>query len=63
LRELLPSSIDKHAISDAAEALLVYAWLNNLITLEESVEELEKNDDLEKGLTHLILKAKKKSKI
>ena len=60
LRESLPTRIDKHAISDAAEALLVYAWLNNIITLEESVEVLEKTDDLENGLTQLLLKVKEK---
>ena len=63
LRESLPTRIDKHAISDAAEALLVYAWLNNIITLEESVEVLEKTGDLENGLTQLLLKAKEKIKL
>jgi len=63
LRESLPTRIDKHAISDAAEALLVYAWLNNIITLEESVEVLEKTDDLENGLKQLLLKVKEKIKL
>jgi len=63
LREQLPSRIDKHVLSDAAEALLVYVWLNEFITLEESVEALEKQDDLEKGLTQLLLKAKEKVKL
>ena len=62
LRELLPSRIDKHVLSDAAEALLVYAWLKDAITLEESVEELQKNDQ-EKGLVNLLLKAKEKIKL
>ena len=43
LRQFLPSRIDKHVLSDAAEALLVYAWLNAFITLEHSIEVLEKN--------------------
>ena len=63
LRKFLPSRINKHVLSDTAEALLVYAWLNDLITLEESVEALEKNDDLEKGLAQLLLKVKEKVKI
>ena len=63
LRKFLPSRIDKHVLSDAAEALLVYAWLNDFITLEESVEALEKTDDLEKGLARLLLTAKEKIKI
>ena len=63
LRESLPTRIDKHTISDAAEALLVYAWLSNFITLEESVEALEKTDDLEEGLTRLLLIAKEKVRL
>ena len=63
LRKLMPSRIDKHVLSDAAEALLVYAWLNDFITLEESVEALEKNEYLEKGLVHLLLTAKEKIKL
>lgn len=63
LRQSLPTRIDKHIISDAAEALLVYAWLNNFITLEESVAVLEKTDDLEDGLTRLLLIAKEKVRL
>lgn len=58
LRKVLSSRIDKHVLSDAAEALLVYAWLNDAITLEESVEALEKNNDLETGLAYLLQKVK-----
>jgi hypothetical protein len=63
LREHLPSRIDKHILSDAAEALVVYAWLQNLLTLEESVEILEKTDSLVEGLTQLLLKVKEKIKL
>ena len=63
LREIMPSRMDKHALSDAAEALLVYAWLNNSITLEESVDSLERNEDLKKGLTKLLLKVRQKMKL
>ena len=63
LRKFLPARIDKHVLSDAAEALLVYAWLNNFITLEKSVEELEKTDDLEDGLTRLLLTTKEKIRL
>jgi hypothetical protein len=57
LRDHLPSRIDKHVLSDAAEAL-VYAWLNDLITLEDSVEILGKTDSLVEGLKQLLLKVK-----
>lgn len=58
LRKLLPSRIDKHVLSDAAEAVIVYAWLQNLFTLKESVEILVKPGNLEDGLALLLLKAK-----
>ena len=63
LRKHLPSRIDKHVLSDAAEALAVYAWLHKLLTLEESVETLEKTDTLIEGLTQLLLTANEKIKL
>jgi hypothetical protein len=60
LRKILPSRIDKHVISDAAEALAVYAWLQNLMKLEDSVEVLSKSSSLEEGLTQLFLDIKEK---
>lgn len=57
LRKLLPSRIDKHVLSDAAEALLVYVWLTKALTLEECVAALEKSDDLEEGLVRLLLRS------
>jgi len=63
LRENLPSRIDKHVISDAAEALLVYAWLHDLVTLEDSVEILAKTENLVEGLTQLLLKVKERIRL
>lgn len=63
LRKLLPSRMDKHALSDAAEALLVYGWLNEASTLEESVKILTKNEDLETGLVQLLTKTSAKIKL
>ena len=37
LREYLPSRIDRHKQADAAEALIVYSWIKNLITLEAAI--------------------------
>jgi len=45
LRRVSSSRIDKHVISD-------YAWLNKLLTLEESVEILGKTDDMQKGFAY-----------
>jgi hypothetical protein len=63
LRTLLPSRMDRHSLSDAAEALLAYAWLHNLFTLEDNVETLVQTETLENGLTQLLLKAKEKIKL
>jgi len=54
LRSFMPSRITSHMLADAAEALIVYAWLHNLVTLEESVETLLKKETLSEGLSKLI---------
>jgi hypothetical protein len=56
LRPYVPSSVSSHTLADAAEALIVYAWLHSSITLEESVGLLEKSDDLADGLGDLLRK-------
>jgi hypothetical protein len=38
LRKLLPSRLDRHSQGDAAEALIVYAWLQGAISLKETVK-------------------------
>ncbi len=63
LREFLPSRMTSHKLADAAEALLVYAWLNDCITLEESVTTLEKADELVAGLVRLLEKAKSRVRL
>jgi hypothetical protein len=63
LRTLLPSGIDRHTISDAAEAVVVYVWLHNLLTLEDCVQTIAEADTTENGLTQLILNAKEKIKL
>ena len=63
LRTLLPSRIDRHVISAAAEAIVVYAWLHKLLTLEDSVQTITEADTPENGLTQLLLKVKEKIKL
>jgi hypothetical protein len=63
LREYVPSSVSSHMLADAAEALLVYAWLQNCLTLEESVATLEKNEDFTDGLSRLLLTARNRIKL
>jgi len=60
LREHLPSRMTRHMLADAAEALIVYAWLHKYITLEESVTILENN--LQEGFRQLLTVIKKRIK-
>jgi hypothetical protein len=58
LRESLPSRLDRHTLSDAGEAIVVYAWLHGLLTLDESVQILIDSDDWQNGFEELLRKAK-----
>ena len=60
LREILGSGMSRHALADAAEALLVYAWLNGHVSLDECVSALSKTEDTVKALTALLTTAKTK---
>lgn len=63
LRKLVPSSVSSHVLADAAEALLMYAWLHNYLTLEENVAAIEKNEDITEGLSQLLQTARKRIKL
>lgn len=58
LREHMPSRMTRHTLADAAEALIVYAWLHKYITLEQSVEILEKAEDPVEGFRRLLVTIK-----
>jgi len=61
LRKFLPSRVDRHKQADAAEALIVYAWIQGSMTMEESLEILEQNEDSVEAFCTLLLTAKIKS--
>jgi hypothetical protein len=54
LREYLPSRMTQHMLADAAEALIVYGWLDGILALDECVAILEKDDDITNGLSQLL---------
>jgi hypothetical protein len=58
LREHLPARMTRHMLADAAEALIVYAWLHNFVPLEETVARLEKTDDPIEGFSQLLVTIK-----
>jgi len=60
LREYLPSRMSRHALADAAEALIVYAWLKDCLTINECVSILGKVDDPVVCLTRLLVAAKER---
>jgi hypothetical protein len=62
LREHMPSRMTRHMFADAAEALIVYTWLHNYITLDESVATLEKIDDPIEGFSQLLATVKSRIK-
>ena len=60
LRKFLPSRVDRHKQADAAEALIVYAWVRGSITMEEGLEILEQNEDSVEAFSCLLFTAKMK---
>jgi len=54
LRELLPSRVDRHRQADAAEALIIYAWIKGIITIEECDTILEKEIQPDEGFSMLL---------
>jgi len=60
LRSLLPSRIDRHKQADAAEALIVYAWVRGVMTIEEGVSILEQHEDMVEAFCSFLLTARRK---
>jgi len=60
LRNLLPSRIDRHKQADAAEALIVYAWVRGSMTMEEGISILEQGEDMVEAFCSFLLTAKRK---
>jgi hypothetical protein len=61
LRRYLPSRMTKHALADAAEALIVYAWLSRVAPLEETVRIITEAQEPAEGLTQLLVAASRKT--
>lgn len=55
LREHMPSRVSSHMMADAAEALIVYAWLYRYMPLDECVEILRRSENSVEGFTQLLL--------
>lgn len=54
LRKFLPSRTDRHKQADAAESLIVYAWLIGEISLDETLRVMEKEKTAEDAFSSLL---------
>jgi hypothetical protein len=54
LRELLPRRVDKHTRGNAAEALLVFAWLQDTVEMEDCINVLVDEDDPTKAFAVIL---------
>jgi len=57
LRKTLPKRMDRHELGDAAEALIVYAWIHEAISIEESVTTLLSADNAAEAFAKLLYRA------
>jgi hypothetical protein len=60
LRKFLPSKINRHKQADAAEALIVYSWIKDKITIDNGLKIFEQNIDDVEAFSNLLLTAKMK---
>jgi hypothetical protein len=54
LRKFLPRRVDRHDRGNAAEALLVLAWLQDLLEMEDCIKVLTEKGDVAKAFAILL---------
>jgi hypothetical protein len=57
LRKFLPRRVDRHNRGNAAEALLVLAWLQDLLEMEDCIKVLTEKEDVAKAFAILLRQA------
>jgi hypothetical protein len=60
LRKYLPNRVSRHDQGDAVEALIVYTWLHDIMSLEECVAELSARADTVEAFTGLLKECTKR---
>lgn len=58
LRKHMSTRVSSHVMADAAEALIVYAWIHGYMPLEECVSMLVSSENSVEGFTQLLLTIK-----
>jgi len=54
LRSMLPSRMDRHKQANAAEALIVYAWLAGILSLEEILQIMNTSEKIDESLERIL---------
>jgi len=54
LRKFLPHRVDRHTRGNAAEAILIYAWLQGIQDLDDCVKTLSKEDDATRAFAVIL---------
>ena len=54
LRRFLPHRVDRHTRGNAAEALLLYAWLENLLEFDDCTKVLSREDNTVEAFANLL---------
>jgi len=54
LRRFLPHRVDRHTRGNAAEALLVFAWLDDLLEFEDCTKVLSREDNAVEAFANLL---------
>jgi len=54
MRRLLPHRLDRHARGNAAEALLVFAWLDDLLEMDECIKVLSREENAAEAFAQLL---------
>jgi hypothetical protein len=60
LRKMLPRRIDRHAQGDAAEALIVFAWLQGVMSFEDCLKVIREGEDPTDAFTQLLREIEKR---
>ncbi len=63
LRGFLPRRTDRHSQADAAEALIVYAWIQNVMSIEEGVNLLGRHENVIEAFCSLLCTARRRLKL
>jgi hypothetical protein len=63
LRTLLPRRTDRHTQADAVEALVVYAWVEDVVNIQEGVSLLMDYEDAVEAFSTLLSTIARKMKL